>query len=117
MTKNSIEENKLNAGDTGDKWGYFDAHRGVGGRCSVPPDSLQWREISRALSSRQQREIAMKESCRTEPFFISEETEAELLAARYVFEPPSHARTASLPEVLMSLTDGALAAWAQGDVE
>lgn len=53
----------------------------------------------------------MKEPCRIEPFFISEEAEAELLAAGYVFEPPSHARTTSLPEILMGLTDDALAAW------
>lgn len=33
------------------------------------------------------------------PFFITEEVEAELIAAGYVFEPPGHARTASIREL------------------
>jgi hypothetical protein len=35
-----------------------------------------------------------------EPFFITEEVEAELIAAGYEFEPPGHARTASISELL-----------------
>ena len=34
-----------------------------------------------------------------EPFFITEEVEAELIAAGYEFEPPGHARTASISEL------------------
>ncbi|MEO9230386.1 MAG: transcriptional regulator [Devosia sp.] len=34
-----------------------------------------------------------------EPFFMTEEVEAELIAAEYVFEPPGHARTASICEL------------------
>lgn len=46
-----------------------------------------------------------------EPFFITEEVEAELVAAGYVFEPPGHARTTSLPKILAGLTDAELATW------
>lgn len=46
-----------------------------------------------------------------EPFFITEEVEARLTAAGYKFEPPSHTRTTSLPEILACLTDAALATW------
>ena len=46
-----------------------------------------------------------------EPFFITEEVEAGLTAAGYELEPPSHARTTSLPEILASLTDAELEAW------
>ena len=46
-----------------------------------------------------------------EPFFITEEIEAELIAAGYVFEPPGHARTTSLPAILAGLTDEELAMW------
>ena len=34
-----------------------------------------------------------------EPFFITEDVEAELTAAGYEFEAPSHARTASIREL------------------
>ncbi|MDY0227845.1 MAG: hypothetical protein RBR38_13575 [Desulfomicrobium apsheronum] len=34
-----------------------------------------------------------------EPFFITEEVEAELMAAGYEFAPPCHARTASISEL------------------
>lgn len=47
----------------------------------------------------------------TEPFFITEEIEAELIAAGYVFEPPGHARTTSLPAILAGLTLEELATW------
>jgi len=46
-----------------------------------------------------------------EPFFITEEIEAELITAGYEFEPPDHARTTSLPEILAGLTDDELATW------
>ena len=48
---------------------------------------------------------------RTEPFFITVEVEAELIAAGYQFEPPSHFATMRLPEVLAGLTDAELATW------
>lgn len=34
-----------------------------------------------------------------EPFFITEDVAAELTAAGYEFEPPGHARTASIREL------------------
>lgn len=34
-----------------------------------------------------------------EPFFITEDVEAELIAAEYVFAPAGHARTASIREL------------------
>lgn len=34
-----------------------------------------------------------------EPLFITEEVEAELIAAGYEFSPPGHARTASISEL------------------
>ena len=40
-----------------------------------------------------------------EPFFITAEVEAELIAAGYQFEPPSHFATMCLPEVLAGLTN------------
>lgn len=46
-----------------------------------------------------------------EPFFITEEIETEMIAAGYVFEPPSHARTTSLPAILAGLTVEDLATW------
>ena len=46
-----------------------------------------------------------------ELFFITEEIEAELIAAGYVFEPPGHARTTSLPAILAGLTVEELATW------
>ena len=47
----------------------------------------------------------------TEPFFITKEIEVELIAAGYVFEPPSHARTTSLSAILTGLTAEVLATW------
>lgn len=41
----------------------------------------------------------MKPSKEVEPFFITEEIEAELTAAGYEFAPPGHARTASICEL------------------
>lgn len=34
-----------------------------------------------------------------EPFFITEEVEAELIAAGYEFAPPGHVRTASIRDL------------------
>jgi len=39
-----------------------------------------------------------------EPFFLSEEVEAELIATGYEFEPPNHARTVHSSH--MSQTNG-----------
>ena len=44
-----------------------------------------------------------------EPFFITEEVEAGLLAAGYVFEPPSIACTMRLRDVLKGMSDAELA--------
>ncbi|EOC7144934.1 hypothetical protein ACP9IW_001720 [Escherichia coli] len=41
----------------------------------------------------------MKQHNATAPFFVTEEAEAEMVAAGYEFEPPSHARTASIREL------------------
>ena len=46
-----------------------------------------------------------------EPFFITEEIEAEMIAAGYVFEPPAHVSTVRLHEILAGLSDAKLAAW------
>ncbi|GEM_PF-1352296 len=41
----------------------------------------------------------MKPHNATAPFFVTEEAEAEMVAAGYEFELPSHARTASIREL------------------
>ncbi|WP_415834731.1 hypothetical protein [Kerstersia similis] len=46
-----------------------------------------------------------------EPFFITEEIEAEMIARGNVFEPPSHSRTISHPGILKNLSDDELAKW------
>lgn len=46
-----------------------------------------------------------------EPFFLTEELEAELIAVGSEFEPPSHARTISLRKILADLTEAELAMW------
>lgn len=47
-----------------------------------------------------------------EPFFITEEAEAEMVKAGYSFEPPrGHVRTASLAEMLAQTTDDELLKW------
>lgn len=46
-----------------------------------------------------------------EPFFITEEVEAEMVSRGYSFEPPNHVRTISLPEILAGLSDEELAVW------
>ena len=48
-----------------------------------------------------------------EPFFITEEIEAETIAAGYVFEPPAHVSTVRLHEILAGLSDAELGAWLQ----
>lgn len=44
-----------------------------------------------------------------EPFFITEEVEAGLLAAGYMFEPPPIACTVRLSDVLEGMSDAELA--------
>ena len=44
-----------------------------------------------------------------EPFFITDEVKAEMIAAGYVFEPPLIACTVRLRDVLESMTDAELA--------
>lgn len=44
-----------------------------------------------------------------EPFFITEEVEAEMIAAGYKFEPPPIACTLRLRDVLEGLNDAVLA--------
>ncbi|ASK33230.1 hypothetical protein CEK62_20105 (plasmid) [Alcanivorax sp. N3-2A] len=44
-----------------------------------------------------------------EPFFITEEVEAELIAAGHVFEPPPIVCTGRLHDVMERLTDAELA--------
>ena len=39
----------------------------------------------------------------TEPLFITEEIEAEMIAAGYVFEPPTHVSTFHLEDILADL--------------
>lgn len=51
----------------------------------------------------------MKQHDENEPFFITEEVEAELIAAGHVFELPRHVSTKNLPEILAGLTDDELA--------
>lgn len=49
-----------------------------------------------------------------EPFFITEDIEAEMVGRGYTFEPPNHIRKISLPQILASLSDDELARW-EGD--
>lgn len=53
----------------------------------------------------------MNEHQVNEPFFITEEIEAEMRAAGHVFEPPAHVSTLRLRDVLATLSDDDLAAW------
>ncbi len=51
----------------------------------------------------------MTQSDQEEPFFITEEIEAEMIAAGYVFEPPPIVCTGRLRDVLERMTDAELA--------
>lgn len=51
----------------------------------------------------------MKRHDESEPFFISEEAEAEMIEAGYEFEPPPIACTIRLHDVLERMTDAGLA--------
>lgn len=51
----------------------------------------------------------MTQSDQEEPFFITEEIEAEMIAAGYVFEPPPIVCTGRLRDVLECMTDAELA--------
>lgn len=53
----------------------------------------------------------MNEHQDSEPFFITEEIEAQMKAAGYVFELPAHVSTLRLRDVLAPLSDDDLAAW------
>jgi len=53
----------------------------------------------------------MRNHADAEPFFITEEVEATMLAAGYVFEPPKHVSTLRLSDVLASRSDTDLALW------
>ena len=51
----------------------------------------------------------MTQSDQEEPFFITEEIEAERIAAGYVFEPPPIVCTGRLRDVMERMTDAELA--------
>lgn len=51
----------------------------------------------------------MKQDDESEPFFITEEVEVEMVAAGYEFEPPSIACTVRLRDVLRGMSDAELA--------
>ncbi|MEH0876577.1 hypothetical protein QM999_18140 [Pectobacterium cacticida] len=50
----------------------------------------------------------MKQHDENEPFFITEEAEAEMIAAGYEFEPPPIVCTGRLRDVLERMSDGEL---------
>ncbi len=45
------------------------------------------------MSAGEDENVPTQENVQLEPFFITEDIEAELVAAGYEFEPPNHART------------------------
>lgn len=51
----------------------------------------------------------MKQHDENEPFFITEEIAAEMIASDYEFEPPSIACTGRLRDVLEGMSDAELA--------
>lgn len=51
----------------------------------------------------------MTKQCQEEPFFITDEVKAEMMAAGYVFEPPLIACTLRLRDVLEGMSDAELA--------
>lgn len=53
----------------------------------------------------------MNKHADAEPFFITEEVEADMRAAGYVFEPPTHTSATRLSNVLGSVSDVDLAVW------
>lgn len=59
----------------------------------------------------------MNKHAEAEPFFITEEIEADMRAAGYVFEPPKHVSTRRLSEVLVCLSEADLAVWPSGIAE
>lgn len=46
------------------------------------------------MSTGEDENVPHQENGQFEPFFITEDVEAELIAAGYEFEPPNHVRTA-----------------------
>lgn len=47
------------------------------------------------MSAGKDQNVPTEENGQLEPFFITEDVEAELIAAGYEFEAPNHVRTAS----------------------
>lgn len=47
------------------------------------------------MSAGEDENVPTQENGQLEPFFITEDVEAELVAAGYEFEPPNHVRTTS----------------------
>lgn len=58
------------------------------------------------MSAGEDENVPTQENGQPEPFFITEDVEAELVAAGYEFEPPNHVRTANI--ACRSQTTGSL---------
>lgn len=50
------------------------------------------------MSAGEDENVRTQENGQPEPFFITEDIEAELVAAGYEFEPPNHVRTTCLSQ-------------------
>jgi hypothetical protein len=50
------------------------------------------------MSAGEDENVPTQENGQPEPFFITEDVEAELVAAGYEFEPPNHVRTTCLSQ-------------------
>jgi hypothetical protein len=48
------------------------------------------------MSAGEDENVSTQENGQPEPFFITGDVEAELIAAGYEFEPPNHVRSASI---------------------
>ena len=72
---------------------------------------VAWRGKLGGCKQRQQERHRMNAHQNNEPFFITEEIAAEMVAAGYVFEPPAHGSTLRPRDVLATLYDDELAAW------
>ena len=68
-------------------------------------------EVEALASVEDESEDGTGEQREDEPFFITEEIEAEMIASGYEFHPPSHVRTTSLSEMLKELSDEELQGW------
>ncbi|WP_435574920.1 hypothetical protein [Alcaligenes endophyticus] len=76
-----------------------------GDKVCVQPERGTTRKGDQRLSEPQR----MKQDNISEPFFITEEVEAEMIAAGYKFEPPFIACTLRLRDVLEGISDAELA--------